>query len=93
LKTLKKFINDSLKKKIIKKSILLTKVSVLFVLKLNKTKKLCVDYKKLNNITIKNKYVLLKANEIKNRLQKVKIFTQLNLKNVYYSVKIKAEKK
>ena len=66
---------------------------MLFVFKLNETKRLCVDYKKLNDITIKNKYALLKANEIKNRLQKAKIFTQLNLKNAYYSVKIKTEKK
>ena len=71
---------------------MLAKASVLFVPKPNKTKRLYVDYKKLNDITIKNKYALLKTDEIKNRLQKAKIFTQLNLKNAYYSVKIKAEK-
>jgi len=46
------------------------KYLILFISKLNESLKLCVDYKALNNITIKNSYLLLLISELQNRLQR-----------------------
>ena len=48
-----------MRKEFIKESQLLTEYLILFVLKNNKSLRLCVDYKAFNNITIKNSYSLL----------------------------------
>ncbi len=52
------------KKKFIRKSQLQTEYSILFVLKKNKTFCLYIDYRKLNNITIKNQYLLFNISEL-----------------------------
>ena len=44
---------------------------ILFISKLNKSLKLCVDYKAFNNVTIKNNYSLLLISKLQNRFQKV----------------------
>ena len=57
---------------------------ILFVPKLDGTLRLCVDYRGLNKITIKNKYPLPLMSELRSRLSKATIFTKLDLKNGYY---------
>ena len=42
---------------------------ILFVLKLNKSLRLCVDYQALNNITVKNSYSLSFIFKLQDRLQ------------------------
>jgi len=42
---------------------------ILFISKLNESLKLCVNYKALNNIMIKNSYLLSLIAELQNRLQ------------------------
>ena len=44
---------------------------ILFILKLNKILKFCVNYRALNNIIIKNNYLLLFIIESQNKLQRV----------------------
>ena len=61
----------------------------MFVSKTNKKFRLYVDYKKLNDITIKNKYLLSNINELQNKLNKNKIFIKINLKNKYHLIKMK----
>jgi hypothetical protein len=39
-------------------------VPILFVLKLDRTIRLCVDYRSLNKVIIKNRYLLLLVSEI-----------------------------
>ena len=51
--------------------------------------RLCVDYRELNKVTIKNRYSLPLINETLNRLNKVKRFTKLNLKDAYYRIRIR----
>ena len=53
--------------------------------------RLCVDYRGLNKITIKNRYSLLLLLEILDRLGGVYVYIKLNLRDVYYRVLI-AEK-
>ena len=65
----------------------------MFVSKLSKKLRLCVNYKKLNDITIKNQYLLLNINELQNKLNKIKIFIKINLKNKYHLIKTKKNEK
>jgi len=58
-----------MRKEFIKESQSSAEYSILFVLKLNESLKLCVDYRALNNITIKNSYSLLLITELQNKLQ------------------------
>ena len=59
-----------MRKKFIKESQSLAEYSILFVLKSNESLRLCVNYRALNNITVKNSYSLSLISELQNRLQK-----------------------
>ena len=63
---------------------------ILFVFKKNGTLRLCVDYRKLNNITIKNRYSLFNISELQNRLQEVMYFIKLDLRGAYNLIRMKA---
>src|SRR5436190_14825458 len=89
LKTLREFIDVFIKKEWIQESMLLARALVMFVPKKNRKKRLVVDYQRLNNITIKNKYIILLANEIRERLRKAKWFTLMDLQDRYYYLCIK----
>jgi hypothetical protein len=52
---------------------------VMFVKKLKKELRFCVNYRDLNVITIKNRYSLFLIVKILNRLSRVKIFTKINI--------------
>ena len=51
--------------------------------------RLCVNYRRLNKIIIKNQYLLLLVSELFNRLSYIKIFTKLDLRDAYYRIRIK----
>jgi len=50
----------------------LARALVMFVPKKNRKKRLVVDYKRLNNITIKDRYIILLVDEIREQLRKAK---------------------
>ena len=51
--------------------------------------RLCVDYRGLNKITIKNRYPLPLVSEMLDRLSRAKIFTKLDLRDAYHRLRIK----
>ncbi len=61
--------------------------------KKNNELRLCVNYRDLNAITIKNHYSLSLIIETLNRLNESKCFIKLNLKNVYHRIRIKQDDK
>ena len=65
-----------------------TRVSILFDKKPNRNFRLYVDYWGLNNITIKNLYLLSFISELLDRLGQARRFNQLNLINAYYQMGI-----
>ena len=71
-KILREYLKINEKKKFIRKSKFSTKYSIFFVFKKNEEFCLCVDYRKLNEITIKNRYSLFNIEELQNRLIKTK---------------------
>ena len=62
----------------------------MFIPKKNGKLRLVIDYRQLNEITIKDRTLLPLITEMKNRLQKANWFTALDLKNGYHHVRIKS---
>src|SRR5258705_8394699 len=59
---------------------------ILLVRKANGEFRLCIDYRGLNKVTLKNRYPIPLILELKERLNRAKIFTKLDLKNGYYLI-------
>ncbi len=91
LATLKQYLNNVLAKEWIKHFISSTDVFILFILKKNDSLHLCINYRDLNKITVKNRHSLSLISETLDRLNKVKQFTKLNLKNIYHRFRIQRE--
>ncbi len=69
----------------------MTNAFILFIFKKNNNLHLCMNYQDLNKITVKNHHSLSLISETLDRLNKVKQFTKLNLKNVYHCFRIQHE--
>ena len=72
-------------------TISLVDASIFFVFKKNDDLKLCVNYKKFNSITMKNRHFLFFIIETFDRLNDVKRYIKFNLKNVYHRFRIKCD--
>ena len=83
LNTLKVYLNNAVKAGIIQKLISPAASPVMFVLKADSSLHLIIDYRCLNNITIKNHYSLSLILDMLNHLQEAKKFTKLNCKDAY----------
>jgi hypothetical protein len=62
---------------------------VLFVKKKDGSLRLCVDYRNLNSITVKNKYPLPLINDLLDRLSHAKVFSKIDLRGAYNLLRIK----
>jgi hypothetical protein len=89
LGTLREYIDENLKKGFIRPSSSPAGSPVLFVPKKDGKKRLCVDYRKLNAITTKDRYALPLADELRDRLSGAKVFTKLDLRGAYNLVRMK----
>ena len=89
LETLKTYIETHLKTGFIRPSKSPAGAPILFDKKPDGSLRLCVDYRGLNNLTIKNRYPLPLIGESLDRLGQAKRFTQLDLTSAYNRMKIK----
>jgi hypothetical protein len=64
---------------------------VLFVEKKDGTKRMCIDYRTLNSMTIKNKYPLPRIEDLLDRLKKAKFFSKIDLRSGYHQMKIREQ--
>lgn len=89
LAALSSWLQENLKKGFIRPSKSPAGAPILFVKKKNGDLRLCVDYRALNNITIKNRYPLPLIPEALDRLKSAQIYTKLDLRGAYNLVRIK----
>jgi len=64
---------------------------VMFVKNKYETLRLCIDYRQLNKMNIKNKYPLPIINDLFDQVGGAKIFSKLDLRSSYHQVRIKDE--
>jgi hypothetical protein len=88
LEELQKYLEDNLKKGFIRRSTSPAGAPVLFVKKKDGSLRLCVDYRKLNDISIKNRCPLPLIDETLDQLQGAEIFTKLDAKGAYNLIRI-----
>ena len=62
---------------------------VLFVKKKDGTLRLCVDYRQLNKMTVKNKYLLPKIDDLFDQLKGASVFSKIDFRSGYYQLRIK----
>ena len=61
----------------------------IFVKKKDKSFQMCVDYRPLNVVTIKNKYPLPRIDILFDQLAKAKVFSKIDLRLGYHQIKIR----
>jgi hypothetical protein len=63
---------------------------IFFVPKKDGTQRMCVDYRSLNEVTIKNKYPLPRIDDLFDQLKGACIFSKIDLRSGYHQLKIRA---
>jgi hypothetical protein len=64
---------------------------IMFVKKKDGTLRLCIDYRQLNKVTIKNKYPLPRIDDLFDQLGGGSIFSKIDLRSRYHQFRIKGE--
>lgn len=62
---------------------------VLFVKKKDGTLRLCIDYKQLNKVTIRNNYPLPRIDDLFYQLRGASVFSKIDLRSSYHQIKDK----
>ena len=63
----------------------------IFVKKKDGTMRLCIDYRQLNKMTIKNRYLLPRIDDLFDQLRGATVFSKIDLRSGYHQVMIKDE--
>ena len=62
---------------------------VLFVKKKDGSLRLCIDYRELNKLIVKNKYPLPRIEDLFDQLKGAKYFSKIDLRSGYYQIRVK----
>ena len=89
LKELKLQLQELLEKGLISLSVSPWGALVLFVKMKDGTLRLCVDYRQLNKITVKSKYLLPRIDDLFNQLKGASVFLKIDLRYGYHQLRIK----
>jgi hypothetical protein len=86
---LKKQIDELLDKGYIRPSTSPWAAPVLFVEKKDGTKRMCIDYGALNEVTVKNKYPLPRIKDLFDQLRGASVFSKIDLRSGYHQLRIR----
>ena len=89
LKELKTQLQELVNRGFIRPSISPWGAPMLFVKKKDGTWRLCIDYRQLNKVTIRNKNPLPRVDDLMDQLQGVKVFSKIDLRSGYYQLRIR----
>jgi hypothetical protein len=89
LAELKEHIKKLLEKGFIRPSSSPWGATVIFVPKKDGIQRLCMDYRALNEVTIKNKYMLPRIDDLFDQLHGVCVFSKIDLRSGYHQLKIR----
>ena len=62
---------------------------VLFTKKKAKTLRLCIDYKQLNRVTIKNRYPLQRIDNLFDQLRGARVYSKIDLRTSYHQLRVR----
>jgi hypothetical protein len=88
LAELKEHIKELLEKGFIRPSSSPWGAPVIFVPKKDGTQRLCMDYRALNEVTIKNKYPLPRIDDLFDQLRGACMFSKIDLRSGYHQLKV-----
>jgi len=88
LQVLCEYINEHLANGFIRPSQSPAAAPILFVKKKDGSLRLCVDYRGLNRVTVKNRYPLPLITELLDHLSQARYFSKINLRNAYHQIRI-----
>ncbi|XP_052723892.1 uncharacterized protein LOC108325741 [Vigna angularis] len=89
LAELKMQIEELMDKKFIRPSVSPWGAPVLLVKKKDGSSRLCIDYRQLNKLTIKNKYPLPRIDDLLDQLQGAYVFSKIDLRSGYHQIRVK----
>jgi hypothetical protein len=88
---LKKQLQELLDKGLIQPSVSPWGAPVLFVKEKDGSLRLCIDYRELNRVTVKNKYPLPRIDDLLDQLAGAAVFSKIDLRIGYHQLRIKKE--
>jgi len=91
LTELKKHLEDLLDKKFVRPSVSPWGAPMLLVKKKDGSMRLCIDYRQLNKVTIKNRYPLPRIDDLMDQLVGAHMFSKIDLRSGYHQIKVKNE--
>ena len=62
---------------------------ILFVKKKDKTLRLCIDYRQLNRVTIKNRYPLPRIDDLFYQLRGARVYSKIDLRTGYHQLRVR----
>ncbi|KAH0670766.1 hypothetical protein KY290_026160 [Solanum tuberosum] len=89
LKELKEQLKDLVEKGFIRPSVSPYVPPVLFVRNKDGCLRMCIDYRQLNKVTIKNKYALPRIDDLFDQLQDASCFSKMDLRSGYHQLRVR----
>ena len=61
----------------------------MFAKKKDNTLRLCIDYRQLNRVMVKNRYPLLRIDDLFDQLRRVRVYSKIDLRTGYHQLRVR----